>query len=290
MPIGYPISAKVIEDSLSPSGIRLTTLELEFPRYILAEFGTHRVFSRNTSSSRAIPTKKLIDSAMEKFVEPVRYGINKSGMQPSLDNLEGEALAEARQIWMDMAEYVVKGCRRLAEIGLHKQWASRPLEWFTTVRLVASATDFRGFFNLRDHFEAQDEIHYLTHEMINAMNNSTPILRAANEWHLPYVTEEERGILSIDDAVKVSASRCARTSYKTQHGVTSTLEEDIALFNRLRHDDSKPFDIHEDIFHASPTEHPCIPAEIEPYMPSNMRGWNQLRKFIENNMQIPGKA
>ncbi len=213
-PAGYPISAKVIADSISCAGIRVSTLEVEFPRFILAELGTHRVLSRNTSSSRAIPTKKLIDSAMEKFVEPVRYGINKSGMQPSLDNLEGETLDQAKKIWMDMAEYVIKGCRQLAELGLHKQWASRPLEWFTTVRLVVTATTFDNMFKLRDHPEAQDEIHYLVHEMINALNSSVPVLLGRGEWHLPYITDEERKSLTLSQALRVSSARCARTSSK----------------------------------------------------------------------------
>ena len=55
------ISAKVVEDSISEAGKRITTLQLRMPKFILAEFNTHRVFSRSTASSRAIPTAKLIE-------------------------------------------------------------------------------------------------------------------------------------------------------------------------------------------------------------------------------------
>ena len=44
------ISVKVIKDSISEKGDRLTTFELEFHRYILAEWNTHRAISKNASS------------------------------------------------------------------------------------------------------------------------------------------------------------------------------------------------------------------------------------------------
>lgn len=285
LPEGYPISAKVVLDSISEKGIRITTLELVFPRYILAEFNTHRIFSRNASSSRAIPTKKLIQNALDNFVEPVRYGLNQPGMQAAKQNLEGSALEEARGIWLSMAKIVTQGCTRLAELGLHKQWASRPVEWFSTIKVVVTATDFDNFFLLRDHSEAQDEICYLAQAKKVALNESTPQLLKGDEWHLPYVTKEESEKLGLKDALRVSAARCARTSYKTVHGVTSTLEEDIALFERLVHDLDDP----ENPFHASPTEHQAIPSvtthdEFQTW--GNFTGWEQHRKWIEKGYSI----
>ena len=49
--------AEVLIDSVNPAGQRLTTFVLRFPRFVLSEFNTHRMFSRNASSSRAIPTR-----------------------------------------------------------------------------------------------------------------------------------------------------------------------------------------------------------------------------------------
>lgn len=279
LPAGYPISASVVLDSVNAyTGSRLTTLELLFPRYILAEFNTHRVFSRNTSSSRAIPTSKQIKSILESPVLPCRFGKNQPGMQPSQENLTGEDLEEAVRIWNSMVEFVAAGCLRLSELGLHKQWASRPLEWASTTKLVVTSTDFTNFFTLRDHEGAQDEIAHLAQAIKIALNESTPVVKTYGDWHLPYVTDEELKTLGIRNSLKVSASRCARTSYKTQHGVTSTLEEDIKMFDRLtfnmQFSEGSPF-------HASPTEHQATPSLSPDPKNRNFKDWAQLRGVIE---------
>ena len=55
------IKAEIIADSLSPQGHRLTTFICVFPRIVLAEFNTHRMLSRNSASSRAIPFNKMLE-------------------------------------------------------------------------------------------------------------------------------------------------------------------------------------------------------------------------------------
>ncbi len=280
LPEGYPISANIVLDSISPRGKRITTLELEFPRYILAELGTHRVLSRNSSSSRAIPLRKAIDSITEKPVFPVRWGKNQKGMQPSLENLEGEDLTRAQVAWYKAQVACVEAAQVFEEVGLHKQWAARCLEWFGTIRLVVTATQWDGIFMLRDHPAAQDEISYLIQAIKTAMNGSTPVQMTQLGWHLPYVTEDDFDILGLENALKVSAARCARVSYKTVHGVTSTLEEDVTMFKRLAPDDMGE----DNPFHASPTEHqarPSKPEEDTPHCTGNFVGWVQHRKVIE---------
>lgn len=280
LPEGYPISADIVLDSISPEGKRITTLELEFPRYILAELGTHRVLSRNSSSSRAIPLKKAIESTKEKFVTPVRWGKNQSGMQPSLENLEGKDLQIAKEAWIWAADACIRAATIFAEVGLHKQWAARCLEWFGTIRLVVTATEWGGMFMLRDHPAAQDEISYLIQAIKTAMNESTPQELKEGDWHLPYISEGDCHLLELEDLLKVSAARCARVSYKTVHGVTSTLEEDVALFKRLAPDDMGE----DNPFHASPTEHqarPSKPYEDTLHCTGNLVGWVQHRKVIE---------
>ena len=191
-----------------------------------------------------------------------------------------------------MAAFVTKGCARLAELQLHKQWASRPLEWFGTIKVVVSSTSFDNFFWLRDHPEPQDEIIYLAQAMKTAMNESSPTLLKVGEWHIPYVTKEEVESLGVKLALTVSAARCARTSYKTHHGITSSLAEDMDLFLKLVHDVSDE----DNPFHASPTEHqatPCILKDANDVFPNsaykllegnfegNFQGWRQHRKYIE---------
>lgn len=282
LPEGYPISAKVIADSYfnSPES-RIVTFELEFPRYILAEFNTHRAFSRNASSSRAIPTKRAIEAA-ERIVLPVRFGMNKPGMQADKKDLEGENYRKALSLWSQLAEYTKVISAQLSELGLHKQWASRPLEWFSTIRVVMTSTlpGLENFFLLRDHPEAQDEICYLAQAIKDAMNSSTPIKKSRGEWHLPYITDEDLAKLGLENALKVSCARCARTSYKTHHGTTSTLEDDVLLFNKLVHNLNNP----EDPFHASPTEHQATPSLLSykaDILTGNFIGWEQYRKRLE---------
>lgn len=91
--------AEVVADSVSPQGKRVTTLEAEMPRIVLAEFNTHRMFSRNSASSRAIPVHKQIEKLLVEPFIPERFGINQKGMQ-SYAWLDGLARDEALRIWL----------------------------------------------------------------------------------------------------------------------------------------------------------------------------------------------
>ena len=178
------IEAKIIADSLSPQGIRLTTLALKYPRWIHAEFMTHRLFSRNASSSRAIPSRRL--SALEREY-PLRWDANIPGMQAGVP-LSAEQAAKAKAIWDRMADACAAGVAELAEIGLHKQWANRPLEWFTSISVLVSATEFDNFFGVRWHPDAQPEIQELARHMHDAIRASTPRPVEPDLWHLPFVS------------------------------------------------------------------------------------------------------
>ena len=74
-------TAKIIADSISEKGKRITTFELEYPRIIHSELMTHRVFSRNAMSSRAVPVGKMLQQIVENPAMPVRFGVNKRGME-----------------------------------------------------------------------------------------------------------------------------------------------------------------------------------------------------------------
>lgn len=264
------ITAKVVCDSISPDGVRLTTLQLQYPRMIHSEFMTHRVFSRNASSSRAIPTSKLSLLGAHNMVYPHRWGKNKPGMQPSEESLSGPELEEAIALWEDMAQVCLAGARRLAELGVHKQWANRPLEWFGTISVVVTATEWSNFFALRDHPAAQDEIRILAQGIKNAMGGSMPKLVPFGKWHLPYIRPEEVG-LPLTDVLAMSAARCARVSYLNHDGVSPSLAEDISLFHRLV--GSVPQ-------HMSPVEHQAVPLAG---WHGNFHGWKQHRQYIEND-------
>ena len=278
------ISVQIIADSLSPQGIRLATLSLKYPRWIHAEFMTHRVFSRNASSSRAIPSRRL--GALEREY-PLRWDANIPGMQAGTP-LAPEQATRAKAIWDRMADACAAGVAELAELGLHKQWANRPLEWFTSISVLVSATTFDNFFGLRWHPDAQPEIQELARQMYHALHASTPRRLAPGQWHLPYVAADEEAALGLDTARRCSAARCARVSYLNHDGTTPDIAKDLATFAKLAGDPHGP----PRPLHASPMEHQASPDSLRdatdpaswqhPREHGNFHGWRQFRKMLPN--------
>ena len=268
---------KMITDSIGPHNRRITTYQLKYPRYIHAELMTHRVFSRNASSSRAIPVKKLAELALSEMVEPIQWGMNQAGMQAKAEELTGESLEKAKQIWGDMARYCANGAQQLAELGLHKQWANRPLEWFSNINVVLTTTERSNWEELRYHPDAQPEIYNLAKIMKEVTETSKPRLLNPGEWHMPYVSEEELqgledGGASWYDIAKISAARCCRVSYLKHDGTAPSIEDDLELFRRLA--GSVPA-------HMSPLEH-CAMCVDEDKFFFNLNGYKSYRWFYEN--------
>ncbi len=276
------IAAHIVADSISPQGIRLTTLSLKYPRWIHAEFMTHRLFSRNASSSRAIPSRRL--SALEREY-PLRWDANIPGMQAGVP-LSPEQAAKAKAIWDRMADVCAAGVAELAELGLHKQWANRPLEWFTSISVLVSATSFDNFFGVRWHPDAQPEIQELAKLMFQALAGSTPRPLDPDQWHLPYVSPDEAQSLGLDTARRCSAARCARVSYLNHDGSTPNIAKDLDTFSKLAGDPNGP----PRPLHASPMEHQGTPDRLRdpdnpaswqnPAQHGNFHGWRQFRKML----------
>ena len=268
------IYAKVIADSISEYGVRLTTLEVRFNRFILPEFNTHRVFSRNFSSSRAIPTERLIAKVRDNPAMPIYWGKNQAGMQA---RAEIETPMQANDLWRSAALEAANAAQRMHLLGVHKQLVNRLLEPFLYVTGIVSSTDFDHFFGLRDHPDAQPEIQVLARVMKQAISESEPKLLRCAEWHLPYVKDEERK-LGPSILRKVSAARCCRVSYLKHDGSSASIDEDVALCDRL---------LSANPIHASPFEHQATPdakeddAWINVPMHGNFEGWMQYRKLIE---------
>lgn len=272
------IEAKVIEDSVSPHDIRLTTLQLRFHRFILPEFNTHRVFSRNASSSRAIPVAKMIEQVRNDPAMPIHWGLNQPGMQAKSEQADW---ATCVSNWRFAANVAADRAEALNALGLHKQIVNRVLEPFLHISVVVSATEWENFFELRDHPDAQPEIRELAIQMKRAIQASDPAYRSYNEnvvknWHLPYVTAEEREAPGVNPwfLAEISAARCARVSYLTHDGHRPNVEKDRELFERLV--GSRPL-------HASPTEHQGFPLPDDAWC-KNFRGWFQFRQAVEDDM------
>lgn len=270
------IKAEIVADSLAPSGIRLTTFVLTYPRFIHAEFMTHRVFSRNASSSRAIPVKKQIQMVIDNPAIPLAFTKNKKGMQGG-EALSGEEHERATSVWLGARDRAVEYAKLLSDLEVHKQYANRILEPWAHITVVCTATEFTNFFALRVHPAAQPEICALATLMWEAYSKSSPNPLEDGDWHLPFVSDLTKFFYKEPDSyntlLKMSVARCARVSYLNHEGKDPTLEEDLALYDRLL--GSVPI-------HASPAEHQAR-ASTNPFLVSgNFKGWEQYRKTLKD--------
>jgi thymidylate synthase ThyX len=259
-------SAKIQLDSLAPCGERLTTFVLTYPRFIHPEFMTHRMFSRNTSSSRAIPYTKLRQQVLEHPAMPLTWGENQRGMVAGTEFSE-EKIQQAEQLWLAARDAAVTSADLLQQLNPHKQHINRLLEPFLWVTVICSATTYTNFFELRRAPDAQPEIRFLADLMHDAYMTSKPLRLEAGNWHLPFVAEWERAELDPQTLRQVSVARCARVSYLNFDGERN-VSADVNLYERLAA--SK---------HWSPFEHVARAASIS--VPSgNFQGFQQLRHVL----------
>jgi thymidylate synthase ThyX len=251
------ISAKIICDSInSYTDTRITTFELEYPRFIHAELMTHRVFSRNSASSRAIPVSKVIEQIYENPATPIHWGRNQSGMQAK-EELSGVTKELAEHIWSKAARKAADFAFDMTKCELHKQVVNRITEPFQHMKVVLTSTEFANWFWLRDHADAQPEIKDLASKMQDAMNKSNPFLLSNRQWHIPYVTRSyiddelvyydcDGNRLSLNDALILSASCCAQVSYRKSD---TSMEKARMIYSKL---------IESEPCHASPIEHQAM--------------------------------
>ena len=254
------ITARVIADSISEAGHRITTFEVEAPRIILAEINTHNAISKNCSSTRAITLSKAIQQVEENGFTPLYWGEKKTGMSADRE-IENNSLANLS--WHQAKWNAINSVKTLDEQKLHKQITGRLLEPFQMVKQVLTATDFDNFFNLRIHPTAQPEICMLAYKMYSELQESVPFKLKSGEYHLPYVdrwrnedggihysTENEYGDniwLGLDSAIKISGSCVAQVSYRN---TDMSLDKAEGIFDRL---------IQADVLHASVFEHLATP-------------------------------
>ena len=228
------------------------------------------MISKNSASSRAIPTSKMIQRVRDDPAFPIHWGANVSGMSAREEVHEPMA---AWGLWREALDSALRIAEEMREMSLHKQVVNRILEPFSYITVIASATDWDNFFALRDHPDAQPEMQMLAKMMKSAYNESTPKLRRPGEWHLPLIDEDD--YFSTEEWPKVSAGRCARVSYLTHDGKRDW-REDIKLYEKLT--SSIPM-------HASPLEHPAVALDSSERT-GNFTGWMQLRKIVEREKRV----
>jgi hypothetical protein len=268
---------------------------------------THRVFSRNARSSRAVPSRVLLT---EPIFIPV-FGMNQPGMQSDIVAPE-ELQRKWRREWQDLAAICRDYVERWSQEKMHKQHANRPLEWFGWIDVLVTSTWWDNFYALRISEYAQPEFDELAREMRSQMDSSVPQQLKPGEWHLPYVEQDEiqqiineawddgeesrraaSGVSAFDwyaraKALRLSTARCARLSYKPFDGNADYPAEEERYTKLVV---SQPV-------HASPAEHQATPDKKhmgtggdymmdvwdEPEAHGNFEGWIQHRKLI------PGEA
>lgn len=293
------IKATIIADSISPGGVRLTTFEFEYPRFIHSEVMTHRMLSKNAASSRAIPMDRMLENIRTDPAMPIYWGKNQSGMQAK-EELVGMDKEVAVNGWLMAMHDACYHSDFLAKGGLHKQLANRVTEPFQTMKTVISGTEWANFFWLRDHADAQPEFQRLAQSAKAAMDISVPMLLHPGEWHLPYIQVRrpagivsyytDNGEWSLEDARIISVSCCAQVSYRK---TDDTIEKARMICSRLAT---------ADVVHASPWEHVATPIpelvgfEVWPQgvthqrrdrskWSNNFKGWIQYRALIPNNVK-----
>lgn len=305
------ISAKsILASRHAQSGDRVDTLLLRYPKWIHAEFMTHRVLSRNAASSRAIPVSKMIESVMEDPAVPLFWGKNQKGMQAGEEHnqtvLYQDMELTPQQAWLQAMRRALGVADALMGSGYHKQIVNRLLEPFSHITVVVTATEWSNFFALRDHPDAEPHIQMLARAMKEAMAGAEVQVLQPGEWHLPFVrhadldydfqqvegdTPKNWLTTSIEDQIKLSVARCASTSYKTVDGFDMTLERAIELHDKL---------VVAVPMHASPAEHQACADFLIPHghgcdgpmtswknptLHGNLKGFIQYRKTLKGECQ-----
>lgn len=255
--------ASVIADTLSPiDGTRITTFELVYPRYIHADFMTHRVFSRNGSSSRATPLSITVQEVRDDPVFFDYVGKNQSGMVAG-EALSGKELESFKREWFALGRHVANVVDSMSKCyGIHKQTLNRALEPWSRMRLIVTSTEWENYYFLRLSADTQPEIRVLADNMLRALAKSNPKVM---ETHLPYVTDEEFSTFN-PNLWMVSAARCARVSYKRLNGKETSIGADIELANKLFSSQ-----------HLSPFEHVAIASHGKH---ANFRNWQSYRNAM----------
>lgn len=263
------ILAKVIEDSIALNGHRMITVQVRFPRIVHSELMTHRALAKNAGSSRAKPIKKMLAQVFNDPACPVEWGAAQAGMQAHTQ-LTGWRLFGVKALWKSAAMFAAAHSWAMMKLGAAKQIANRVTEPFQYIDVLISGTEWDNFDMLRCHPDADPTMRALAIEIMTAIETSIPKLLRLGQWHLPYVTAEERRTLPLHDQKIVSAARCARISYDPFDGNPS-VEKERERFAKL---------VGQQPIHASPTEHQATPT-MASSRSGNLVGWFQLRKEIE---------
>lgn len=252
------ISAHIVADSISPQGHRISTILGVIPRIVLAELNTHRMLSRNSASSRAIPTEKMIQTLKNNPFIPIKWMKEHKGMQgyEYFDDFLSHIQGDLKRNWLKSRDFAIDGALEHIRIGASKQIANRLLEPWMMHTVLITATEWSNFTALRA--EENAEIHFqdFAYKVLNVLNESEPKKLAADDWHIPFGDDIDEGklfntfgngieVLTGEIKVKIAVARAARTSY-------------TVVGTDQKHDYAADIKLHDRLLesgHLSPFEH-----------------------------------
>lgn len=309
------ISATIIADSVSPQGKRITTYELEYPRFVHAEFMTHRLFSRNAASSRAIPVPKMIEHIKVNTAMPIHWGANQRGMQAEAECVEPISLevlqefdepsdsglfqlidedVDHKEAWRRAMGDAVYTAEAFNEAGYHKQIVNRLLEPFQFIKVVCTATEYDNFFWLRNHKDAQPEIKELAHCMWEARQQSIPAILESGGWHVPYyngnygdgVWKSSGYMRTSDDEITDSKRGGCSLDEALKISASCCAQVSYRLTDQSVDKALKIYDmlVNSKPVHASPFEHQATPmSEDTDIDQSGVTGYNKRLGYYSGN-------
>lgn len=294
------VDVKLLQHSCSPDGISMYSFEVEIPRIILAEWNTHGMLNTNAQSSRAVPTKKLIEEVRRNPYMPPYWGKNQKGMQ-AYEECNEPVKGDSREAFWDIC--VQTNCvfaEAFEEAGYHKQIVNRVIEPYSHTKLVISGTEWNNFFNLRIHKDAEPNIREMAIKIYELIYKSDGISLQNGEWHLPYIEYYEDfygnisygfngSPISLTEAIRISLACVAQVSYRSLNTHPEAIDR---IYNSLFPSNGAPI-------HGSPAQHLATPfketqckgdwQEGETHRDrdgyswsAQLRGWCQYRKLIPN--------
>lgn len=287
----FELGSKIVAHTISGLGNDIITWEVRIPKWMVAEFNTHKVeIERNSASSRAVPISVVIDMVMEFPCMPHEWRYNAKGMEAP-ERLNEEDELYANMVWLEARDSAIESVRKLQKLpsgrSADKQRANRILEFCLGTVIVVTMTGggrigINNFFGLRDNKAAVPEFEYVARMMHDQYHTSAP---HSSQWHLPYIDTSdviilEDGSYQIEDKVVYtkeqiftvlamrSSARCGRVTHYRQ-GQEYTIDEDLKRAGDFATNG-----------HYSPLRHAARAGLNNWY--GNMFGWEPIGKIIKD--------
>lgn len=304
---------KKLADSITVKGARITTFELTYNRFFHADVLTHRTFSRTASNTFAQNPSALRKELASGKHQPYLFGRSHPV------EITNEISKEFYRLWMEMSMVLSSYSEKLQELGVSRYLVNKPLETFSTVKVVLTSTEWQNFFHLRD-TKGLPEMEELVHDLRTEYKTTAPDHLAVGEWHLPYIRPEDKAFVEAEFAesdrnfilAMLSSVRCSNWSTFVESLDHKTIREEIEIgqdlyraghLNTFEHV-ATPWDVSskvEELCRKNSsimgypimmlnqiTEHLSRPESVCPSWADvrNLRGWRSLRSFLDHKEKV----